>query len=533
MPVLGRNCYVFECTGRSVEVFGYDPVLGSAQRDIVSGCFAYDEPTSGRVIILTVHQGLEVPTMDYSLIPPFFMRMNNITVNECPKSLMQDPTEEDHAVIVCHGDNDTTIIPLLLRGAVSFIPVRRPTKQEAHDLGLERIELTFQSPEWDPSLPNLERMEDLLSSHEGRLKATGDRKSRDFVLKNSWISDVTLKRLHVIGSKMCSQTTATLSSISNTLDEWDLSQSLQRMAISGVATSNKRRGITAERLAKNWNILIERARKTIEATTQCMIRAPAGTKLVRRFRTNDRMLRYRRLNMHMFTDTMESKITLKRQNKYAQVFVVPPAWVEAFPMRRKSEAHEALPLLLHKYGAPIKMIMDDSKEQMFGEFDRKLKDADVISHPIEPYSPWQDLVELMIRELKKSSRRLMAMKAVRKRLWDDALEWEATIKRHMYHYSLELQGEVPETLMISQTADISALAEIGFFDWVWWYDEPASFPDEKRKIGRYLGPSCNHGSEMCSKIFKANGNTRHTATFVALTDDKMQDTVSSENAGSL
>jgi hypothetical protein len=123
MPVLGRNCYVFERTGGSVEVFGHDPAFGSAQQDIVSGCFAYNEPTSGRVIILTVHQGLEVPTMDYSLIPLFFMRMNDIKVNECPKSLMLDPTEEDHAVIVGHGDDDTTIIPLLLRGTMSFIPV--------------------------------------------------------------------------------------------------------------------------------------------------------------------------------------------------------------------------------------------------------------------------------------------------------------------------------------------------------------------------------------------------------------------------
>jgi hypothetical protein len=220
MPVLGRNCYGFECTGRSVEVFGYDPALGSAQRDIISGCFSYDEPTSGKVIILTVHQGLEVPTMD-------------------PKSLMLDPTEEDHSVIVHHGDDDTTIIPLLLRGTMSFIPFRWPTEQEVHDLGLERIEeLTFQSPKWDPSLPDLERMEDL-STHQGRLKATGDRKSRDFVQKNSWISDVTLKCLHIIGAKICSQTTATLSSVSNTFDEWDLFQGLQQMAISGIATSNK------------------------------------------------------------------------------------------------------------------------------------------------------------------------------------------------------------------------------------------------------------------------------------------------------
>jgi hypothetical protein len=173
------------------------------------------------------------------------------------------------------------------------------------------------------------------------------------------------------------------------------------LPISGITTDNKQRGITAERLAKNWNISIERARKTIEATTQHMIRAPAGTKLVRRFRTNDQMLCYPRLNTHIFIDTMESKITSKQQNKYAKVFVVPPAWFEAYPMSRKSKAHDAISLLLHKYGAPIKMIMDDSKEQMFGEFNHhKLKDADVISHPIEPYSTWQDLVEHMIWELK-------------------------------------------------------------------------------------------------------------------------------------
>jgi hypothetical protein len=84
--------------------------------------------------------------MDYSLIPPFFMRMNNIKVNKCPKSLMLDPTEEDHAVIICHGDDDITIIPLLLRGTISFIPVRQPTEQEAHDLGLEHIELHSSHP---------------------------------------------------------------------------------------------------------------------------------------------------------------------------------------------------------------------------------------------------------------------------------------------------------------------------------------------------------------------------------------------------
>jgi hypothetical protein len=58
MAVLGSNCYVFEENGKAVIVFSYDPELGSTARNVVSGCFAYDDPFSGRVILLIVHQGL-------------------------------------------------------------------------------------------------------------------------------------------------------------------------------------------------------------------------------------------------------------------------------------------------------------------------------------------------------------------------------------------------------------------------------------------------------------------------------------------
>jgi hypothetical protein len=53
------------------------------------------------------------------------MLMNNIKVNECPKSLMLDPTEEDHAVIVRHGDDNTTIIPLCPLYLFRGLPRRR------------------------------------------------------------------------------------------------------------------------------------------------------------------------------------------------------------------------------------------------------------------------------------------------------------------------------------------------------------------------------------------------------------------------
>jgi hypothetical protein len=70
MAILSSNCYVFEETGNTVNVFSYDPKLGSTTSNVISRCFSYDDPTSGRVILLNVHQGLHMPHLGYSLIPP-------------------------------------------------------------------------------------------------------------------------------------------------------------------------------------------------------------------------------------------------------------------------------------------------------------------------------------------------------------------------------------------------------------------------------------------------------------------------------
>ena len=41
-------------------------------------------------------------------------------------------------------------------------------------------------------------------------------------------------------------------------------------------------------------------------------------------------------------------------------------------MTRKGEAHEALSLLFHRDGVPPAMVLDGSKEQVLGDFKRKL-----------------------------------------------------------------------------------------------------------------------------------------------------------------
>jgi hypothetical protein len=172
MAVLGSNCYVFEETGKTVNVFSYDPKLGLTTSNVISGCFSYDDLTSGSVILLIVHQGLHMPHLGYSLIPPFQMRENDVIVNDRPKFQMRNPTEDDHCVIVLRYDLSTYRFPLSLCGTTCFIDVRKPMKFRTI---LECFELTHQSPDWEPGTDRFSVMEDRLELETAARPSTGDR----------------------------------------------------------------------------------------------------------------------------------------------------------------------------------------------------------------------------------------------------------------------------------------------------------------------------------------------------------------------
>jgi hypothetical protein len=66
----------------------------------------------------------------------------------------------------------------------------------------------------------------------------------------------------------------------------------------------------------------------------------------------------------MFTDTMYSTIPSRQHNKAAQICCTDFGFVRAFPMKKESEAHEALSLLFHRDGVPNVMVMDGAKSQV-------------------------------------------------------------------------------------------------------------------------------------------------------------------------
>jgi hypothetical protein len=110
-------------------------------------------------------------------------------------------------------------------------------------------------------------------------------------------------------------------------------------------------------------------------TTQRGIRRIIHPSMTKRYNTNDKQIRYRRLSVTMFTDTMYSTILSRQHNKADQIFFTDFGFVRAFPMKKESEAHEALSLLFQRDGVTNVMVMDGAKTQTEGQFRSKLCDA--------------------------------------------------------------------------------------------------------------------------------------------------------------
>ena len=112
-------------------------------------------------------------------------------------------------------------------------------------------------------------------------------------------------------------------------------------------------------------------------------------------------------------------------------------------MKKKSNAVHALDLLLHRDGAPEKMIMDGSKEQILGAFKAKCQDAAIHIKQTAPHYPWQNAAEGGIRELKKASGWKMIRAGDPKPFWADAIEWEAYLQSNTTWDIYQLQGDTP------------------------------------------------------------------------------------------
>jgi hypothetical protein len=69
--------------------------------------------------------------------------------------------------------------------------------------------------------------------------------------------------------------------------------------------------VDAEHLSKIWKIDLETAQRTLEVTTQRQKNTPLGT-LTTNYSTNNRMLRYKRIDKHFFMDIFLATKNVKK-----------------------------------------------------------------------------------------------------------------------------------------------------------------------------------------------------------------------------
>ncbi len=110
-------------------------------------------------------------------------------------------------------------------------------------------------------------------------------------------------------------------------------------------------------------------------------------------------------------------------------------------------------------------------------------------------------------------------------LWDHCLEVEAYACSCTSNDIYMTTGQVPETIITGNTANISHIAEFGWYDWVIFCDNKPSYPDDKLILGRYLGPTIDTGWALTAKILKLNGVFVCRSTLRHLTDEELDSPV--------
>ena len=135
MAVLGKDCFVFEQTGRFCDVSAFSPSIETTSLPIVDAVIVYDCPYTLTLYLLMIRNALYVKDMSNNLLPPFLLREAQIEVNECPKIHAISVDENVHSIFFPLTE---LRIPLKLHGIFSFFYHRTPvwnphSTHNAHD----------------------------------------------------------------------------------------------------------------------------------------------------------------------------------------------------------------------------------------------------------------------------------------------------------------------------------------------------------------------------------------------------------------
>lgn len=411
MVVLGKFAFIFESTGQTCSVLPFSKELGVAENvPVVDGAIAYDDPFTGQVYILICRNALYIPSMDNNLLPPFIMRAGGVRINDVPKIHCINPQITDHCISF---ENHDLIIPLQLKGTFSYFHHHLPMSDELH--GCDKIFITPDSAQWNPHCDSFAKNERSMTDYEGNIVPENRQSNYIMELPSTDNFGYELSSLtssiwnRAIDSCMYSSFAhGNLSSLEATTIDDDVLELVDNLTsqveiskfkssigcctvlpgpddlfcdaapseiesshlqftkdinISSTSASPSK-GVNNKVLAKLWCITDKQAQAAIDSTTQLNCQSADNT-LSRNFSTNDRMLRYRRLNSVFFTNTLFVTKQAKSLWGYiaCQVFVSDKGFIATYPMFKASNFEDALHLFCKEIGVPLNLVADPHPSQ--------------------------------------------------------------------------------------------------------------------------------------------------------------------------
>ena len=186
--------------------------------------------------------------------------------------------------------------------------------------------------------------------------------------------------------------------------------------------------------------------------------------LDRNFSNNDRILRYRHLDTHFFTDTMFASRRLEpsvRGNTCMQIFVIDKVYLKVIPMKLKSQVPKAYKLFFKHVGVPEAIVCDGSKEQTSGESKKLCDSVGTTIRMFERNKPFSNRAELYVGMVKRAMKRDLIESDAPMRFWDYCAERIEKVNNVTAKELFQLEGQTPHYHITGQQPDISNICQFG------------------------------------------------------------------------
>jgi hypothetical protein len=150
-------------------------------------------------------------------------------------------------------------------------------------------------------------------------------------------------------------------------------------------------------------------------------------------------------------------------------------------------------------------VADMSGEQMSKEIKAFCNEIGSTLRALEECTPWANKAELYFGLLKEAVMKDMKDQDSPMVFRDYCTERRARIHNLAAKSNFKLHGSDPYTLTLGEEENISNLCQLGWYEWCYYREDTAAFPNQQEGLGRVLGPARGEGNKMCQWVLKGNG----------------------------